>query len=317
MLILGQWLVVIQQNLLKRELLMMLDLSVIILSYNEEKHIERCIKNAKKFSDQIFLVDSFSTDDTIIKAKSLGAQVFQNTWNNNYAQQFNWGLDNLPIQTRWVLRLDADEYLSDALVSELQDKLPGIGSDISGIILNRKQYCFGTWVHPIELVRIFEFGRGRCEERWMDEHIVLSNGYETKFDQYFYDHNLNNFAWWISKHNGYSIREAIDLLDVELNLTGQPKVSSGMGKEASEKRMKKLKYAKAPLFWRSFAYFLYRYFVKLGFLKGNGQFIWDFFQGWWYRTLVDVKIYEIKSACGNDPIKINDFIFKNYGIKIS
>lgn len=294
----------------------MLDLSVVILTFNEEKHIERCIENAQRISNNIFLVDSFSTDKTISIAKSLGAKVFQNAWRNNYAEQFNWGLENLPISNKWVLRLDADEFLSEELINEFQKELPKLKSDVSGIVLNRKQNCFGTWVHPLELLRVFEYGIGKCEERWMDEHIVLSSGRTVKFQNLFYDLNLNSFGWWINKHNGYSIREAIDLLDVELNITGQQKVILGIGNEASEKRKKKLKYAQSPLFWRSFAYFIYRYFFKFGFLKGKGQFIWDFFQGWWYRTLVDVKIYEIKRACGDDPIKIKEFILKNYGIKV-
>lgn len=294
----------------------MLDISVIILTFNEEMHIHRCIENAKLISEHIFLVDSFSTDCTVELAESMGAQVFQNPWVNNYAQQFNWGLDNLPITTRWVLRLDADEYLSEELIEEIKNSLPSLSANISGITLNRKQYCFGTWVHPLELLRIFEYGKGRCEERWMDEHIVLSSGSTIHFDHLFLDHNLNTFGWWIAKHNGYSIREAIDLLDVELNITGQQKVISGIGNEASDKRKKKLKYAQSPLFWRSFAYFIFRYFLKFGFLKGKGQFIWDFFQGWWYRTLVDVKIYEIKKACGDDAIKIKEFILKNYGIRV-
>ncbi len=295
----------------------MLSISIIILTYNEEKHIKRCINNAQKVSNQVFLVDSYSTDHTVEIAESLGATVFQNRWENNHSVQFNWGLANLPIKTRWVLRLDADEYLSDELIDEIQFKLHSLDRSISGVILNRMQYCFGTMVHPIQLLRIFEYGKGVCENRWMDEHIVLSSGNTVNFNSYFYDHNLNSFGWWISKHNNYSIREAIELLDVELNLTGQQKVSEGMGSEASAKRKRKLKYARSPLFWRSFAYFIYRYFYKLGFLKGKGQFIWDFFQGWWYRTLVDVKIYEIKQACGNDPAKIKEFIRLNYGIKIT
>lgn len=290
------------------------NLSVIILTYNEEKHIERCIKTALKVSDNIYLVDSFSTDRTVRIAQELGAQVYQNKWENNYAKQFNWGLENLPISTRWVLRLDADEYLSDDLIIEINEKLEYIGEDVSGIVLNRKQDCFGTWVHPLELLRIFEYDKGKCEERWMDEHIVLSSGKTIHFEHLFLDHNLNSFGWWVNKHNGYSIREAIDLLDVELNITGSQKVIEGIGEEASKKRQKKLKYAKSPLFWRSFAYFIYRYFFKLGFLKGKGQFIWDFFQGWWYRTLVDVKIYEIKQAAGNDPDKIAEYIKETYGI---
>lgn len=294
----------------------MLSITTIILTYNEELHIERCIRNAQRFSSQVFVVDSYSTDNTVSIAEDLGAKVYQNKWENNYAKQFNWGLDNLPIQTRWVLRLDADEYLSGELVQEVQEKLGAVHEGVSGIILNRKQYCFGSWVHPLELLRIFEYGKGRCEERWMDEHIVLTEGETIKFDHLFLDHNLNTFGWWINKHNGYSIREAIDLLDVELNLAGGQKVLEGIGKEASEKRKKKLKYARSPLFWRSFAYFVYRYIFKLGFVKGKGQFIWDFFQCWWYRTLVDVKIFEIKQHCGDDVVLIKRYIKENYKIDI-
>jgi hypothetical protein len=80
------------------------------------------------------------------------------------------------------------------------------------------------------------------------------------------------------------------------------------------KREKKLKYAKSPLFLRSFLYFVYRYIFKGGFLKGKEVFVWDFFQGLWYRTLVDAKIFEIKKACGNDKAKILAFIKEKYGI---
>ena len=69
----------------------MLDISVIILTYNEEIHVERCLNNAKKFAKEIFIVDSFSTDKTVEIAKKLGAKVYQNPW-INYSKKFNWGL---------------------------------------------------------------------------------------------------------------------------------------------------------------------------------------------------------------------------------
>ncbi len=292
----------------------MLDLSVIILTANEELHIRRCIENVLPIAKDIFLVDSFSTDKTIEIAQSLGSKVYQNKWENNHAKQFNWGLKNLPITTRWVLRLDADEYLTEELLKEIQKKLPYLEKGVTGIVLKRKQYCFGKWVHPLKLLRIFEYGKGVCEQRWMDEHIQLSEGEMVEFENLFLDHNLNTFGWWIQKHNGYSIREAIDLLDVELNLLEKDNSEANIGKEAIEKRKKKLKYARLPLFWRSFFYFVYRYIFKFGFVKGKAGFIWHFFQGWWYRTLVDVKIHEIKRACGNDKRKIIEYIKTNYGI---
>jgi glycosyltransferase involved in cell wall biosynthesis len=292
----------------------MLDLSVIVLTYNEELHIRRCIENVLPIAKDIFLVDSFSADKTVEIAESLGAKVYQNKWENNHAKQLNWGLTHLPIQTRWALRLDADEYLTNELIEEIREKLPTINEDITGIILRREQYCFGKWVHPLKLLRIFEYGKGTCEQRWMDEHIQLSSGKTIEFEHKFLDYNLNTFAWWIQKHNGYSIREAIDLLDVELNLLEKDNAEINIGKEAVEKRRKKLKYARSPLFLRSFLYFIYRYIFKLGFTKGKAGFIWHFFQGWWYRTLVDAKIYEIKRACGNNKEKIIEYIKENYGI---
>jgi glycosyltransferase involved in cell wall biosynthesis len=292
----------------------MLDLSVIILTYNEEIHIRRCIENVRTVAKEVFIVDSFSTDKTIEISESLGVIIYQNKWENNYAKQMNWGLENLPIQTKWVLRLDADEYLTDELIKEIKEKLPGVENDISGIVLNREQYCFGKQMHPLKLLRIFEYGRGICEQRWMDEHIQLSSGKIIEFEHKFIDHNLNTFGWWIQKHNGYSIREAIDLLDSKLNLSEKDHSKVNIGEEAIKKRNKKLKYACLPLFWRSFFYFIYRYIFQLGFTQGKAGFIWHFFQGWWYRTLVDSKIYEIKRACGNDKEKIVKYIKVNYGI---
>ncbi len=296
-----------------------LDISVVILTYNEEIHIRRCIENARRFAKQIFVVDSFSTDDTIAIARELGVEVYRNKWENNHAKQFNWGLDHLPIQTEWVMKLDADEYLTDELIAELYTKLPALDQGVTGIVLPLRRVFMNRHmkrgVGKILLLRLFKYGVGRCESRWMDEHISLSSGRQVMFEHEFADHNLNHLGWWTAKHNGYSIREAIDLLDVELGLL--PLADTGvMGEQALAKRKKKLKYAKAPLFWRSFAYFLYRYFVRLGFTEGKTGFLWHFLQGWWYRTLVDAKIYEIKKACGKDKEKIRGYIREKYGITV-
>ena len=298
-------------------------ITTIILTYNEEKHIERCIKNAQQFSQEIYLVDSFSTDQTVSIAESLGAKVYQNKWENNYAKQFNWGLDNLPISTEWVFRLDADEYLMDELISEIKEKLSGLDDQISGVVFERKQYFLNTLMTKgmlqMNMLRLFRYQHGFCEERWMDEHIVLTQGKSLKFKGFFVDHNINPLGWWIEKHNGYSIREAIDLLNLEYNFL-IPKSAEAqkyeLSVDAQEKRDKKKKYAQMPLFWRSFIYFVYRYFFKLGFAQGKEGFLWHFFQGWWYRTLVDAKVYEVKKACGDDTQKMKQFIFENYNLKL-
>jgi glycosyltransferase involved in cell wall biosynthesis len=298
----------------------MLDISVIILTYNEEMHIYRCIKNIKSIAKYIFVVDSFSTDKTIEIAQNMGALIYQNKWENNHAKQFNWALDNLPIKTKWILRLDADEYLTDELIEELKTRLPNLDDDILGIILKRRYFFFEKWIrnglYPVKLLRIFVYGKGRCESRWMDEHIQLFDGKMIEFKHDFIDENLNNIEWWINKHNNYATREAIDLLDIEYGIVGYSKNDSEkrIGIQAKEKREKKHLYIRLPLFIRAFIYFFYRYFIKLGFLEGTRGFILHFLQGLWYRILVDSKLFEIKRKCGNDINKMCNYILINYNI---
>ena len=300
----------------------MFDLSVIILTYNEELHIRRCLENVLPFAKKIYVVDCFSTDNTQMIASELSAEVVEHKWPGNQAEQFNWALENLPIDTQWVLRLDADEYLLPELVTELQEKLPTLPDDVSGIIFNRRHIFMGQWmkrgIYPVKLLRVFRYGKGMCEQRLMDEHIQLAEGHAVEFEHDFCDHNLNNLSWFCHKHVNYAIREAIDLLDIELDLTGAAETDDHkeISPQALAKRMKKHKYAKQPLFWRSFAYFCYRYFLKGACLDGKVGFIWTFLQGWWYRTLVDAKVFEIKKACGNDREKIKMLLERDYGIKL-
>lgn len=300
----------------------MLDLSVIILTYNEELHIRRCLENVLPFAKKVFVVDCFSTDKTKEIASHLGAVVVEHAWPGNQAEQFNWALNNLPISTQWVLRLDADEYLLPELVEELQEKLPTLPEDVTGIIFNRRHIFMGKWmkrgIYPVKLLRAFRYGKGMCEQRLMDEHIQLTEGRAVEFEHDFCDHNLNNLSWFCHKHVNYAIREAVDLLDMELDLTGAAETDSEkeISPQALAKRMKKHQYAKQPLFWRAFAYFCYRYFLKGACLDGKVGFIWTFLQGWWYRTLVDAKVYEIKRQCGNDKEKIKALLRREYGIRL-
>lgn len=292
----------------------MLDISVIILTYNEKIHIERCINNAKKFAKDIYLVDCFSNDGTVEIAEALGAKVFQHPW-ENYSKQFNWALQNLPITTEWVWRMDADEYLSDSLIDELHLKIPSLSDDINGFTAPCLRIFMGKYIKhgiiPLILLRLFKIKYAVCENRYMDEHIQLSEGKIETLENPFYDDNLNGLTWWTNKHNGYATREAIDLLLTEYNLLPQDSVvNSGAHSEAIRK--KKLKYIKLPLFWRAFAFFILRYFFRLGFLDGKEGFLWHFLQGFWYRTLADAKVYEIKKKYDFDEEKIKSFLKENY-----
>ena len=299
-----------------------MDISVIILTYNEEIHIKRCLDRISKYVKNVFIIDSFSTDNTLEIAKEYNnVKILQNKW-TNYATQFNWALENADINSEWVLRLDADEYLTPELIDELGHKLPTLGDDVSGVIFPLRRVFLGRVIrrgmNQVKLLRLFRNGKAKSEVRLMDEHIQLLDGHAIEFDNEFADDNLNNLSWWAQKHIGYAIREAVDLLDIELDLTnaGKSDENKQISEQAHKKRMMKHKYARKPLFWRSFAYFCYRYFFKLGFLEGKEGFLWHFMQGWWYRTMVDAKVFEIKKACGNDKELIKKHLRKLYNINI-
>ena len=153
-------------------------LSVIILTRDEQLHIRRCIERVRPIATEIFVVDSCSTDGTQAIARSLGATVVEHPWPGLYAVQLNWALDNLPLTGDWVLRLDADEYLTEALIAEIQAKLDTLPADVTGIRFKRRHIFLGRWVrhgiYPVWLLRLVRQGKARCEERKMDEHLRLS-----------------------------------------------------------------------------------------------------------------------------------------------
>jgi glycosyltransferase involved in cell wall biosynthesis len=296
----------------------MIDLSVIILTHNESKHIERCIKSLLLVTDKIFIVDSFSTDDTVQLAESLGAVVVQNPW-VSYAFQFNFGIKNNPFQTQWLMRMDADEYITNELAAELNESLSNFDATVSGLYVKRRVVFMNQWIrrggyYPIWLLRVWRNGIGICEELWMDEHIKLSSGTTAPLNYDIVDHNLNNLTWWTQKHNNYAIREVIDLLNIKYNFDNKETVQPRFwGSQEQRTRYLKIKYASLPLFTRPFLYFLFRYIFKAGFLDGKKGLIWHFLQGFWYRFLVDAKIYEVYQKAGKDKESIMTHFRTEYG----
>ena len=303
-----------------------MDLTVIILTANERLHIARCLERLAPLEPaQVFVIDCLSTDGTQeIARKSglelgawssgLGAEgsrpsfsavtVVEHAWPGNQAVQFNWALDNCPIRTRWVLRLDADEYLTPDAIEELKGLLPTLPEDVAGIELPLIRIWQGHvmkhGVGQIVMLRFFRFGKGRYGKRLMDEHIRLSEGRIVSMKHGFADDNLNSFKWWQNKHRGYAVREALELLAIEYKPRMNADTDSltlaeeGLNAQAAAKRRMKERYARLPLYWRAFAYFLYRYFLKKGFLDGWAGLTWNFWQGWWYRNLVDCTVAKIK-----------------------
>jgi glycosyltransferase involved in cell wall biosynthesis len=274
-------------------------LSVIVLCKNEEIHIERLLRNLNDLDCQVFIVDSFSTDNTAVIAKELGAQWFEHPFVNQ-ALQFQWALDNLPIESEWVMRLDADETLTPELVGEIRRRLSELPAEITGVNLKRRHIFLGRWIrhggrYPLALLRIWRRGAARVEQRWMDEHMMLLHGRSVTFEHDFSDHNLNDLNFFIDKHNTYATREAIDVLMRRYKLGGADEAltSESASRQAAAKRwIKERLYNNLPFWIGPLGYFLYRYFIQLGFLNGREGLIYHFLQGFWYRFLVGAKVFE-------------------------
>lgn len=297
-------------------------ITAVILTLNEEKHLKRCIESISGIAHKIVVVDSYSTDSTLTIAESYGAIVIQNQWINHSAQ-FNWALSQLPSDTEWVLRVDADEILTDSLAEEIYECLPKLSEDIKGIYLHRRMAFQGKLIRyggifPIKVLRLFRYGHGECENRMMDEHIKV-DGSTVCFNFELIDDNKNSFTWWINKHNKYASLEAAEILNLDYKfkeiITGR--IESRHFDRAKLKRWAKegvyqaLPTGIGPLF-----YFLYRFFIRLGFLDGTYGAAFHFMQGFWYRYLVDLKVYEFKKAINSKELTVEQAITQLLGIKI-
>ena len=298
-----------------------MSVTAIILTFNEEQHLARCIESLRDLNAEILVVDCFSNDQTVEIATSRGARVFQHKW-VNYAAQFNWALTQLAPATEWVLRIDADEILTPGLAKEIRMVLPGIPVTVLGVYLNRRMTFLGEsirygGVFPVKVLRLFRYGHGECENRWMDEHIKVT-GATMELKGELIDDNLNSLTWWTDKHNKYASREAVDLLNLEYKFMQHDSVASfSGGSQAGFKRwVKERLYARLPRGFRALFYFLYRYIFRLGFLDGQAGAAFHFLQGFWYRYLVDAKVAEVKRYMRDKGVGIKPAIREVLGIEV-
>ena len=293
----------------------MLNISAIILTYNEEKHIARCIQNVKEITNSIYVIDSFSSDATCSIAKSLGAEVVQHPFVNQ-AQQFQWALDNCDIKDDWILRLDADEYLSNELICEIKDVLPTLSADVTGCDMPRDVVFMGKHLKwgkrkSLRLLRLWRNGAAYVEQRWMDEHCILKYGDTYHLKNLFFDDNRNGLTEWINKHNKYANREIVVMLNDRYAFW---ECEVNMEKRKKRKRL----YYSLPLFFRASLFFVVRYIFLLGFLDGVSGLVWYRLQVFWYRFLIDAKLKEMYNTIGKNPTKeeVVAYIRNNYNIEI-
>jgi len=265
--------------------------AVILLSFNSEDTLDATLARARLVSDEIFVVDSYSQDGTVKLAEALGAIVVQHPF-EHYGAQRNWAIDSLPITKRWQLHLDADEWMDDKLVSEIQklaDK-----PEHSAYFLPRYVRFLGRVMRhggmsPTWHLRLFRSGAGRCEDRKYDQHFIVQSGTCGRLSGVLIDDMRMPLTEWTARHNRWTDGEVAEF---EANDTGGRLKPDPFGSPTQRKRFLRERYNKLPLFIRPFALFTYRYFFRLGFLDGTQGLIFWVLQTFWFRFLIDAKLWE-------------------------
>ena len=266
--------------------------SVIILSFNSEDTLGATLSRARLVSDEIFVVDSFSKDNTVELARSHGAVIVEHAF-EHYGAQRNWAIDNLPVTRPWQLHLDADESMDDKLVAainSLPDEPP-----VDGYFLPRYIRFLGRVIRhggmsPTWHLRLFRTGVGRCEDRKYDQHFLLTNGGPTgQLSGVMVDDIRMSLSEWTARHNRWTDGEVSEMNARE---TSGRLTADAHGNPAQRKRYLRQKYNQLPLFVRPFGLFFYRFLFRLGFLDGTEGFIFWVLQTFWFRFLVDAKIWE-------------------------
>lgn len=277
----------------------MIDATAIILTKNEEKNIADCLLSLRNFAKRCVVVDCGSTDRTVELAKENGADVYFHEF-EYYARQFNWGIDNTDIDTEWIIRLDADERFPEDLKRELEEIIAGSGNEVNGIAIEADYYFLGRMIkHGMRKKRkimLFRKAYGRIEDRRRDAHSVISQGKSVQAKKRFLHYDFKDLDSHIRRYNWYATREMMDYIEYTW---GKEDVASSDEAIQRQRRKKYGIYYKFPKFLRCWLWFLYAYILRLGFLDGKEGFLFFFFECYWYRMLVDAKIYEYEKNPGS------------------
>lgn len=268
--------------------------TIVILTHDEEIHIARCINSARQLSQSIMVVDS-----GVGRTAEICSEMSIPVWIQPFAtfsEKLNWAMDNLPIRTPWILRLDADEVLTQEFVFGASEALESLPLTVSGCYVRRQLWFLGQWIrhggmYPTYSMRFWRYGSVYCEHRPLDEHMILRFGISVNFDLDIVDDPLKSFDDWIGKHVRYSCLE-LHTEDEE----GCDRIKPSLfGRQDQRKRWLKLHiYKVVPLFLRPTLYFAYRYLFRLGFLDGKRGLLFHIMHAYWYRLLIDARLYEEK-----------------------
>ncbi len=282
--------------------------SVLIPAKNEERNLPACLESVAR-ADEIFVVDSQSSDRSAEIVKSYGANLVQFHFNGRWPKKKNWSLENLPFRNDWILIVDCDERITNELWDEIATAIKD--QKYCGYYLNRRVFFLGKWIrhggkYPDWNMRLFKHKEGRYEnlgtegvrntgDNEVHEHVVLTGdaGY-LKNDMIHED--FRDLFHWIERHNRYSNWEARVYYNV---LTGKDESgtigASFFGDAVQRKRFLKKIWVRLP--FKPLLRFILFYFIQLGFLDGKAGYIYGKLLSQ-YEYQIGAKLYELKNFGG-------------------
>jgi glycosyltransferase involved in cell wall biosynthesis len=283
--------------------------AVLVVTRNEERNLERCLQSVHGFARQIFVIDSESTDGTCAIARRYADQVAELPYDHSRIIPwiFQWGLDNLPFTTEWILILEADQALTPLLRDELEALFRRAQIEEDGFFIRRRQIFRGRPVRfggygNKHLLKLFRRNRGELDKAEQDTRVYVQGStgrLRAPLEEW--NKKEDEILFYLGKHLRYADAFAHEELvrgNDGLQWKLEPRL---MGHPDQRTLWLKTRYYKLPLFLRPFLYFSYRYFVLLGFLDGGNGFIFHFLQAFWFRLIVDVRLSELRAAAASKP----------------
>ncbi|MEJ0000649.1 MAG: glycosyltransferase family 2 protein [Verrucomicrobiota bacterium] len=282
--------------------------SILIPIKNEASNLPRCFASVA-WADEIFVVDSKSTDGSIKIAEDHGAKVVQFDFNGTWPKKKNWALENLPFTHPWVFILDADEELTPDAEAEFRRIVSEPNPTVVGYWINRRFFFMGKWLkhayYPNWNLRLFLHNRGRYEkltsvetasgDNEVHEHVIVDGptaNLKTEMNHYAFP----DIGVFIEKHNRYSNWEARVALDQHLHASQGALQSKAVG---WRRKLKSLSH-KVP--FRPTLRFLYVYLFQKGFLDGAEGYYFAKLHGI-YEFLCVAKTVELKKRAASEEDK--------------
>jgi glycosyltransferase involved in cell wall biosynthesis len=279
----------------------LIPVTLIVTTRNEAPNIERCLRSAHGFIDQIFVIDSDSDDDTVAISRQY-AEVVNLPYDHSRIIPwiYQWALDNLPIQNDWVMILEADQIFTPALKEELQKVFSGPDIAETGFYVRRRQVFRGKTLRfggygSKYMLKLFRRSAGALDPEETDTRVYV-RGPVGRLKSAIIEENRkeDDILFYLQKHLRYAdvfAREELKRYKEGFNWKLDPRLFG-----TPDQRVLWLKqiFSGLPLYIRPFLYFFYRYVVLLGFLDGKQGAIFHFMQAFWFRLVWDIRLEELK-----------------------